>query len=156
VVAVYDILRNESGLYTLPDTLKATLDLEHHRHAISHPGVIHWKTSAMQAFAKSHRKWTDVKVALLWDVHLALSEARVAVGLPAMEVPPVTWEMATMALTILRYSLKPESLGADLTEAITLEGLQKLHGRWLGYLENQPGGRAGVVGRQRAEKAASE
>jgi hypothetical protein len=153
VVDVYETLRNENGVYSLPDGLKTTLDLKHHRHAISHPSSIRWDTPEMQAFADSHRKWTDVKVALLWDVHVALSDARVAASLPALETPPATWEMATMALTIMRYAMKPEAVSADLTEAVVLEGLQKLRGRWLSYLENQPGGRAGVVGRQRPGKA---
>jgi hypothetical protein len=143
VVAIYETLKNEIGMFTLPPGLRRMLELKHHRHAISHPMSIDWDPPEMQRFAQQHRRWTDLRAAIVLDLVRSIDEQRLAHSLPPTDLGKVDVvpEMAAQECTILRFSLKPESTSLIPSEPCMIGMMEELRDRWLTFLAERPDGR---------------
>jgi hypothetical protein len=137
IVHISETLKDENALFNLPaGNLPGTLDLEFHRHALSHPRTIRWRKRGMQQFFDAKRRWKDNRPAIVWDLHRSINKEMVKVGLtPKLTSVPVTYEMAILVSSILRCSVKAESLPTIPPEMMLLEWMEQERDKWLKILE---------------------
>jgi len=136
VVRISEVLKDENHVFNLQADLRGKLDLEFHRHALSHPNKVRWGRPGMQEFFDALRHWKDNRAAIVWDLHRSISEEMVKLGLePKLTSVPVTAEMAILVSTILRCSVKAEALSTIPPEPMLLEWLTAKRDEWLEILE---------------------
>jgi hypothetical protein len=136
IVHISETLKDENAIFDLPGDLRGTLDLEFHRHALSHPRTVRWRKSGMQEFFDAKRHWKDNRPAIVWDLQRSINEEMVKVRLtPKLSSVPVTPDLAILAATILRCSVKVESVPAIPPETMLLEWMEKSRDEWIGILE---------------------
>ena len=150
IVRIYSALNPKEGAsnLTLPEGLRRTLDLRHHRLFIAHPFKADedWWEPEMKEFVSQQRGEKDVRAALMLDLVRSLEEERKARGVTAypmdLDKIDVTIEMAELHRLILGFTLNPGSEVPSRDEAA--KGLQILRDRWVAYLAEVPDGKRGT------------
>ena len=95
----------------------------------------------MQTFFDAHKRWTDLRVAIIWDMWLSFNEGLVALGEPAKQTTVTVGQIhATMLHAILRYSMKPEAIAALQSEHDLLVYLNKVADALFDLIVARPGG----------------
>lgn len=136
IVHVSETLKNENRVFNLPTSLRGKLDLTFHRHALSHPTTIRWRMPGMQPFYDAKRHWKDNRAAIVWDLQRSINDELVKLGLQLrVTTIEVTGEMAALLATILRSSMRPESIPRAPSEEMLLKDLAAKRDEWIQILE---------------------
>jgi hypothetical protein len=141
IVEIGEMLNNEHKM--IPDgiSIRRKELLRNHRDVLSHPVKITWHRSGLQAFYDSHKEWTDVRAAIVWDMWHSLNEAFTDLGGQVGDYSiPVGGAHVTMLHGILRHAMKPEQLAALPSEDVLAGHLQKFRKDFLAFLSTRPEG----------------
>lgn len=141
VVEIAEALKDEGRLLPPGMTIRGKSELVNHRDAVSHTWTIKWRRPAMQTFFEAHRQWTDIRVAIIWDMWRSFNDGLVVLGEPAKQTTVTVGPIhATMYHTILRYSMKPEALATLPSEEDLLAYLNKVAADLFDFIVTRPGG----------------
>ena len=142
IVEIAEALKDEHRQIPPAMKLRGKADLVNHRNAVSHTWTITWRRPEMQAFYDAHRQWTDLRLAIVWDMWRSFNEGLIALGESpknmAISASPIH---ATMLHTILRYSMKPEAAASIPSEQDLVVYMNKLADALLDFIVARPEGR---------------
>ena len=141
IVEITEQLKDEHKMIPASFTIRRKAELLNHRDVLSHTMKLKWGRPGLQEFYDSHKQWTDLRAALVWDMWRSFNEHLVAAGEPPKyDAVRVGGIHATMVHGILRYALKPEAVPAMPTEEAILGQLRKFANDFLDFLVVRPDG----------------
>lgn len=141
IVEIADLLKDEHKMIPTGLSIRRKEELRNHRDVLSHPNTITWGRSGLQPFYDSHKQWTDVRAAIVWDMWRSTNEALADLGgKPADYSISVGGVHATMLHTILRYSMKADQLAVLPGEDVLAAHLQKFRDELMAFLAARPAG----------------
>ncbi|HEX3695944.1 MAG TPA: hypothetical protein VH374_11195 [Polyangia bacterium] len=91
-------------------SLRGLEDLKNHRDVVGHPLTFQLDRAGIRQFVDARRDRTDVRAALVWDVHRSIVEAQLAAGAPTsiLDIRVGPNQTAVLA-SILKLCLRPEA-----------------------------------------------
>jgi hypothetical protein len=147
IVEIAEALKDEHRRIPNGMTVRGKADLVNHRNAVSHTWTISWRRPEMQVFFDTHRQWTDLRLAIVWDMWRSFNEGLIALGEPpknmAISVGPIH---AAMLHTILRYSMKPEAASSIPSEQDLVVYMTRVADALLDFIVARPEGRRTTSG----------
>jgi hypothetical protein len=109
-----------------------------HRHAVSHPFTVKWRSKDMQIFHDKDRKYVDIKAVIVWDIYRTVTNKLRKLGNDNLyEDFSITKEMAGLVLLVMDNTMKCIDKNTEFVEQM-LESLSTFKVKFMDFVVRNP------------------